>query len=195
MAEFISAFERVTGEHVLFSRETQSLLQGTDFALRQPLEVPPEKVYSVFQDVMITHRFVMMDVRRAEPRMMVVASLDSSQRAQLKQAALYVPIEHLHEYAEDTAMLVQTVIELPNVDVRTMGAPMRQLVVDPNTMQIVPLPETNQLILTGFADEMNQFVHLLQRIDENSARVKERRRLEAEQNPPDPIPETEGEGS
>lgn len=171
----LDEFARVTGEKIIYSTDTGSLLQGMRPNVRGDLEVAPEDVYAVVQNVMVTNRFVFTNLRREEPRMIAVASLDSPARASIKQDACFVPIERLDEYANDSAFLIQTVLELPNTDTPSVGAIMRQLVVDPNTMQIIPIRE-HQIILTGFANRIHDQVQLLRRIDEGAARGQERNR-------------------
>ncbi len=173
LAGLLDEFSRVTGEHILYSVDTGTMLEGSRTQLQRDLEVAPERVYEVVQDLLIQSKFVLTDVRRSEPRMMAVASLDSPQRATIKQDARVVDAEHLDEFAKYSAMLIQTTLHLPNTDVRTTGASMRQLVVDPNTMQIIPIPESNSVILTGFGRNVHSLAQLLQQIDGFSGKERE----------------------
>lgn len=165
----IHEFGRVTGERMIYSQDTGQLLSTMKTRIGEPLEVPPDEVYSVFQSVLIANRFVLTNMRREEPRMLGVVSMDSPARASMKASATYVPIEQLHEYAKDSAFLVTTIIPLPNLSVRTMGASTRQLVVDPNTMQIIPVPESNQIILTAFGDAAWNMANLFRDLDSRAA--------------------------
>jgi len=178
LEEIVAEFEKVTGEHVMFSRDTAAVLKHTTSGLIGDLEVAPGDVYSVVQDIMITNRFVFIDTRREEPRMLSIASLDSPARASIKEGARFVPEERLGEFALDSAFLITTVIDLPNIDWRTAGSAIRAIVIDPNTQTLIPLAESNQAILTGFGNRVNNLVHLLRRIDEVSARATDRDREE-----------------
>ena len=103
--------------------------------------------------------------------MLAVASLDSPQRATIKQGAMYVPISELDDYALDSALLITTVIDLPNADLNSIGASMRMLVMDPNTMQIITISESGQLILTGFGKSVHRLARMLRTIDEGARRL------------------------
>ena len=111
--------------------------------------------------------------------MLSVGSLDSSNRASLKQSAMYVPEEELAEYAGDSALLIQTVVSLPYIDLRQTSSAMRQMVVDPNTMQVIPIPSSQQVILTGFGNSIQDFAEVLYTLDAGAALGQERRLEEA----------------
>ena len=178
LGELLDDFARVTGEHILHSEDTGNMLDHAGTMLRSDLEVPAELVYEVVQDILIQAHFVLTDVRRREPRMLSISSLDSPARATIKQHARYVDAEHVEQFAQNSAFLITTTLYLPNMDVRTMGASMRQLVVDPNTLQLIPIPESSSVIITGFGTTVHGLVQLLQRIDEVSGQGRELRKAE-----------------
>ncbi|MFT7670117.1 MAG: type II secretory pathway component GspD/PulD (secretin) [Planctomycetota bacterium] len=169
LEHLISEFQRVSGEQILYSLETKKLLASLSPTLHETLEVAPKDVYSVVQDILIFNRFVLADVRRSEPRMLSLVSLDSSRRSSIRQEARFVPEEQLDDYAMDSALLITTVIQVPNVDIRTIGNSLRQLVVDSNTMQIVPVQESNQVIVTGIGKNLQRVVQTLRLLDKGSA--------------------------
>jgi len=173
LAGLLDEFSRVTGEHILYSVDTGTMLEGSKTQLQRDLEVAPERVYEVVQDILIQSKFVLTDVRRSEPRMLSVSSLESPERATVKQGARPVDADQLDEFARSPAMMIQTALHLPNLDVRTMGASMRQLVVDPNTMQIIPLPKDNTLILTGFGRNVHGLAQILRQVNEMAGTQQE----------------------
>lgn len=169
LAELLDQFAVVTGEHLMYSNETELMLTNASTQLTTALDVVPEDVYSVVQDVLIRNRFAIIDVRREEPRMLAVVSLDSPERATIRQQSIFVEEEQLDEYLGHSALLITTVVKLPHLDVRTMGASMRQLVVDPSTMQIIPIPESHSLVITGFGNAVHYLAHLLKQADRGAA--------------------------
>ena len=179
LEDLLHDFERVSGERVLYSRESEALLSASRVRLSTPLHVAPADVYSIVQDLLVQNRFVFTNVRREEPRILSIASLDSSNRASMKQFAMFVPEEELAEYAGDSALLIQTVLHLPYMDLRKNSSAMRQLIVDPNTMQIIPVPDSQQAILTGFGRSLQDFAQVLYTLDAGAALGQELRLEEA----------------
>ena len=65
--------------------------------------------------------------------------------------------------------MITTMVTLPNTDVRTLSNSMRAMVTDPNTMQVIPVGNSNSLIVTGFGSNVAALVRMLQLVDEASA--------------------------
>ncbi len=170
LLQLVELFGEVTGENIILSVDTRVVLGTMGSGLLRDLEVAPKNVYSIVETVLIANRFVITDMGRGDDRMMSISSLDSAQRSNVRGGARFVPEEQLAYYATHPALLIQTSISLPHSDVRTMGNSLRALVVDPNTMQIVPIPESNGVILIGFAPQVIDLVKLLKQLDEDAAR-------------------------
>ena len=178
LEELLDEFAEVTGEHLIYGAKTASALRASRAQVLVDVEVVPEDVYAVVNNVLSQSRFVLGDVRREEPRLLSVEDLQSREREVAWLPAPFVPIEQLDDYAGDSALMISTIQSTPNIDTRSMGASMRQLVVDPNAMQIVPVPECGHVILTGYSPIVHSTAQLLRRIDEGSARTQERRRAQ-----------------
>ena len=179
LQDAVREFGRVTGEVILLSPESRALLSNASFQLDSPLNVAPENVYSVMQDLLSQRRFAITVLRREEPRMLSIESLDSSNRASIKASAMFVPENEIEDYALDSAILLQTVLYLPHLDIRTTSNAFRQLVVDPNTMQVIPEPESNQLILTGLGRPFQGMVRVLRELNAGAAQHQNVRLKEA----------------
>ena len=184
----LAEFGRVTGENVMISADTGRDLNYSSTELIGDLQIAQADVYSVVQDILIQSRFALIDLRRQEPRMLSVLSLDSPARTSGKDRARYVPSERLGEYALDSALLIQTVIDLPNTDLRAMKGSFRALVTDPSTITITPLPESRQLIIIGFGKYVNDLARMVRCIDRAS---EQRSALDEEGDPH----ETRSEGT
>ena len=179
LADLVKEFAAVTGENVMYSAETEGLLKQASTQLIADLDVAPEDVYSVVQDVLSMSRFGLLDVRRANPRILSVVSLDSLPQGSIMKYAHFVPGDRLADYFGDSALLITTEVELPHLDVRTLGASMRQLVVDPRTMQMIPIPENHSLLFTGFGGDVHRLSGVLQRLDRRAAQPAQRSRKES----------------
>lgn len=193
VAQLLDEYAVVTGEHVLWSQDIEALLQSQmNLVQGEDLQVAPEEVRSVVQSVLAAHRYVMKTVRREEPRLSVVVSLDSPARASLRQDALFVPQAEVRPFAADPAILISTVVSLEHVD--TIGSALRQLVVDPNTLQIVALDTTGQVIVTGLTSETVRIVELLESLDAEHGVQSEARRAAEEEAQANAPQEAEDEG-
>ena len=152
-----------------YSNDTAADLQQTKVRMFGPKVIPKEDFYSFFQIIMIINRFVCTRIGPDHLSVVVVASLDSPARASIKQDAVYISPEEIEDYADQPATLVQTVLHVPNIDVRTMGTSFRALVIDPNTMTLIPIAESNSIILTGFGSNIAALAKMLMLINNVSA--------------------------
>ena len=62
-----------------------------------------------------------------------------------------------------------TVLNLPNTDVRTLSNSLRTMLTDANTQQIIPLGNSNSVLLSGFGSNVAALAKMLQFVDEASA--------------------------
>lgn len=168
LEQFVKICQENTGINFTYSQDTVSLLQQTKVRMFGPKVIPKDEFYSFFQIIMIINRFVCTRIGPDNLSVVVVASLDSPARASIKQDAVYISPDEIDEYANQPATLVQTVLHLPNMDVRSMGGSMRQLVIDPNTMQLIPVPESSSVILTGFGSNVSSLSQMLMLMDDVS---------------------------
>lgn len=168
LEQFIKICQRNTAINFTFSTDTQAVLKSTKVQMFGPKVIPKDEFYSFFQIIMIINRFVCTRIGPEHLSVVVVASLDSPARSNVRGDALYITAEEVDRYADQPATLVQTVLHLPNMDVRTMGNSMRAMVVDPNTMQLVPIPESNSLILIGFGSNIAALVRMLRLMNDVS---------------------------
>ena len=167
--ELLLEFGELTGEHLIWTDDTGAVLKEVRVAFDRTFAIPAEELYSAVEAILIANRFVLTDLRREEPRMMAVHSLDSPARAHLRAGATHIDTEDLPLYADHPAILIRTVVHLPRIDVRRLSNAMRGMVADPNTMQVIPVPESNGLILTGFGADLVELVLMLRELNESSS--------------------------
>jgi hypothetical protein len=142
-------FARVTGQKLQLSEHARERLAKTATGLTTAVEVPPAEVYSVVESLLWQNHFVLIDERGTEPRMLAVKSLESPDRAAVRLGCVTVPAERIALYKRHPALMIQTVIELPGVDVRALANSMRMLFVDADTQQMVPIESSVILVGTG----------------------------------------------
>lgn len=179
VAQLLEEFTAVTDEHVLWSLNTAALLQyPSNLGNGGDVRVAPDEVRSFVQSALVSNRFVMTTLRRKAPRLSFVVSLDSPARATIRQDALFVPQAEVRPFGADAATMITTVVSLEHVD--SIGSALRHLVVDPNTLQIVPLDTTGQVIVTGLGFEAVRTVELLEALDMEHGLQSEARRAAEE---------------
>lgn len=164
--ELLREFAEVTGEYLFWTRETHGLLRMTHLGGDRELTIPPEEVYEVVETLLLFHRFALVDLRREEPRMLGIVSLDSAARQSLKATARYVREKDLSIYADHPAIMITTFVRLEHLDVRVLTNTLRSLTTDPNTTSLVPISEVGQLIVTGFGPWVLEQVRMLREMDE-----------------------------
>jgi hypothetical protein len=170
IAEMILEFGMVTGEHFIWAPDQKAVAEATSVGFDRDLEIEAEDLYSVVETILLAHDFVLVDLRRAEPRMMKVIHTHTNQRGELRETASYVPIEDLPLYASHPALMISTTLVLEHLDARTLTNTLRALITDPNTLMTVLIPGSNSVILTGFTTTVIDLVQMLRRIDENASR-------------------------
>jgi len=183
LLDMVLRLGELTGQHFVMSEEDRHLLAASEVPVERSLTVPASEVHSFVEALLVSSRFIMSMVRAEEPRLISVRGLDTDDRTHLRSTATTIPWEDLPIYERHPAFLVQTVIGLPNTDVRTLSNSMRAIVTDPNTLQVIPVGNSSHLILQGFGPTLAGLVRLLHLVDAESAR------------PPTDETEEEGEGN
>ena len=123
---------------------------------------------------MFIHGYILTKVGPDHLAVVLIQSLAPSpqQRTNLRNEAIYVLPDELDEYADQVATQVITVLHLPHTDVRTLGNSLRGLTsADPSGQQgVIPVGNTNSVILSGFASNVASMARILRLVDEESAR-------------------------
>jgi hypothetical protein len=169
MAAVLEAFEVATGDTLVVDEETTRRIESTAVFASGPVECAAADARRVAGAMLLSRNFCWTVVRPASPRVLAIHSLDTIARGTARQDAPFVPIEQLDAYADSPGLLIQTLVQLPHIDVRVLSNSMRSMVVDPNTLQIIPVGNTDALILQGFAPVVADFVEMLRMVDRASA--------------------------
>ena len=159
-------FGTLTGQTFLYSQETANYLEADHVRLTHEVSASPERAQEIFEGILASSDFVLTVLSGEDPRILEVTSLQTGQRNTIRVGAIFVPVEELEEMAKHPALLLTTVIHLPNTDVRQLSNSMRTMITDANTQQMLPAGNTNSLVLTGFGTNVAQLVNLLRRVDE-----------------------------
>jgi hypothetical protein len=170
LEKLLDEFSKVTGVALLATPETKTVLAKSTTGLNRGIDIPASEVYSVVETVLIRNDLALVPLHDREPRIASVVALTQGGSQVLRASALFVPARDIAAFARHPAVLVTTFLDLPHVDVRTISNSMRTMFTDANTQQIIPVGNSNALIVTGFGGTVAGLVRLLQEVDENAKR-------------------------
>jgi type II secretory pathway component GspD/PulD (secretin) len=180
LAALLNEFSRVTGNTLLINKETKQALENMSTGLNHSLDVPAQDVYPVIESILVQNDFVLVVRNDREPRLIAVENLNANRRGGLKMDAVYVPGDQIAQWTRHPAFLVTTMIDLPYTDVRTMSNSLRTMFTDQNTQQIIPVGNSNTLMMTGSGAFVANLSTMLRATDDVSRLAAE----QAKKNPP-----------
>ena len=164
----LESFGMATGVHFVDSKDVSQMLQVVRANRGRPIEVGPTEAWQVVETLLFENGFWIAPLVEAEPRIFGVYSSQQQLPGGGITRARHVPAAELDAWARHPAILVTTVIDLPNSDVRTMSNSMRSMFTDVNTQQLIPVGNSNSLILTGFGANVAAIARMLRAVDEAS---------------------------
>jgi hypothetical protein len=188
LAALLNDFSRVTGNALLITKDTRSILENTSTGLNRSLDVAPQDVYPVVESILVHNDFVLALRNDHEPRLIAVFSLNQNIRGGAKEDAIYVPSDQIAQWIRHPAFLVTTVLDLEHSDVRTLSNSLRAMFTDQNTQQIVPVGNSNALVMTGKGAFVANLAALLRATDEFSRLSYEEAKKNAGVVRPPPAP-------
>jgi type II secretory pathway component GspD/PulD (secretin) len=168
--KLVAEFSKVTGITAIADSQTKMLLQGTT-GLNRAVEVPAGEVYSFVESVLVQNDFYLTVLHEREPRLFAIHARNVSRGS--REMPFVVPSKDIASMGQHPAILIMTTLELAHVDVRTLANSMRTMFTDANTQQIIPVGNSNQLILTGFGGTVASIARMLQEADESAKRAEE----------------------
>jgi hypothetical protein len=182
LAALLNEFSRVTGNTLLITKDTRVALENVSTGLNRNLEIPAPEVYPVVESILAHNDFVLLVYSEREPRLIAVENLNANRRGGLKEAALFVPVDQIAQWSRHSAFLVTTVVDLKYTDVRTLSNSLRTMFTDQNTQQIIPVGNSDTLLITGHAPFVAGLVTTLRAIDD-SARASAEAAKKAQPSP------------
>lgn len=172
LLDVVHAYGAVTGQRLAMRADTINTLRSTRAPIDRPTSVPATEVQG-FVEAMLRAEDVMITIdRAAEPRLIGVHSLQTAYRNGIRSRAQAVDSDDVELMRRHPAMLFQTVVDLPNVDVRQMSNSMRTLIVDANTQQMLPAGNEHSMVVIGYGPMVADMVEQLRAIDAASAEAK-----------------------
>jgi general secretion pathway protein D len=165
--------ENYTDNVFTYEPQTGTALQAIHLRLIGPKRVPIKDFYSFYQVMMFIHGFILTRVGPDPISVVLVQPVQpvAGKPTNVRNEAVYVTPEELPAMASQVATQVVTVLHLPHTDVRQLGNSLRGLGADPSGQQsVIPVGNTNSVILNGFASNVASLARILQLVDEESAK-------------------------
>jgi type II secretory pathway component GspD/PulD (secretin) len=138
-----------------------------------PKRIAKDEFYSFYQILMFINGYILTSVGPEHLAVVLIQPVQpqGNARNNLRNEAIYLLPEELDDYADQVATQVITVMHLPHTDVRTLGNSLRGLSNDPTgTQGVIPVGNTQSVILSGFASNVASLARILRLVDEESAR-------------------------
>jgi hypothetical protein len=171
LAGLVEAYAQLMGWRILAAPETWTPLRMLACGFALPVDVPPEHVHALVEGVLRANDLTMRFAHAREPILLEIVSTNVAGRRNPKADALMVPASELPRWAAHADFLITTCIDLPGVDVRTLSNSLRQMFSDQQTQQIIPVGNTDGLILTGFGSDVAGIATMLGSLSQAAAGV------------------------
>ena len=154
MMEYIS---RVLGKRFIYE---PSQLKGRKIAVLSTTRIPKESVYGIFQSILRMNGFVLIDYRD-------YVRVERAQSAKLQRTPVFTGTG-AQPLGEDR--IITRVFPLKAANANTMNAVLRQLL-SPEHEQAVALPESNTLVVTGFASNLERIASVVEASDQEGPKT------------------------
>ncbi len=167
----VDELARVTGQFALVDYDVQGDLRSVGLRIEEPLEIPAAEVYAFAEGVLFRNGFVMAVFKGGERPQFAVYAIRGNVSL---QSAPWLEVEPADApgLASHPALLVQTVIETPSLEVRQVATSLRALMSDPNSQALLPIGD-HTLLLRGNGAWVADMVEILLRTERaESARRK-----------------------
>jgi general secretion pathway protein D len=172
LEQFVKSCEQTTGINFVISKQSAQALAQERVRMFGTKRIPKKDFYAFFQIIMFINDFACIEVGPTPLSVVVVQPIGGAggrPNTSIRQGAVYVPPDDLDQYANQPAILITTVLTLPNLDVRNLSNSLRSMLTDTNTEQMLPAGNSDSLVLTGFGSSVWQKAQLLWLIDRESA--------------------------
>lgn len=186
LEEMIREMERITPVKFVVTQESRAVLGRIPVGNMSTIVAPPEKAWNVFESILCENEFLLAFLSRTDPIVLTITStMPQAGRGagSAKGHVVEVPVADLPRWRAHPAFLITTSVELGSVNVRDLSNSMRQMFTDPGSQQIVPMGNSNTLLITGLSGSVIPLVNMLQGIDA-AERKRQEERAKVEQAQP-----------
>jgi len=171
LEQFVKLCQTVTNLNFTYGPDTAAQLSKISLRMFGQKSIPKGDFFQFFQIMMIINDFVCTKVGPDHLAVWLIQSTTPGGRgATTPRQNQYVMESDLDQFADQPAVQITTVVDLPNTNVRDLSNSMRQMFQDPQSQQIIPVGQSNSLIITGYGSNVVSIVRMLKFVDEASGR-------------------------
>lgn len=164
--DLLTELARVTGVTFSVPSDLKTSLERSQLGLSGGLDVPAESAWSTAESLLVAHEYL-LEILSREPFIVGLTSSISQARGPApRNRAPFVSPESLSAWAEHPGFLIYVTLDLRSINTRDLSNSMRQMFTDPQTQQIIPMGNTQALLLCGTGRQVADLAHLLLRMDE-----------------------------
>jgi hypothetical protein len=157
---------------VVFSTSplVEKSLAETRVKLSQPVVVQPDAAYPWFESLLVQSDFYLAASLETEPPLVAIHSWRLPQGTPREVPSVTIAPDEIAFCREHPAVLVTTMLELPHVDVRVLGNSLRGLQTNPTGGGVMPVANTNAVLISGTGQTVAMTIELLLRADAAAAK-------------------------
>jgi hypothetical protein len=168
LEQLVNELSRLTGVTTSASEAVRLSLRNQRLALSGEVSIPPGEVYPWVEGLLDQHGFVVAVVSDRPPHLLAIQAKMPLPPDGAPGPFLSIPAERVADLSAHPALLVQTVVELPHLDVRMIGNSLRQLFVGEVSSGMLPVAQSSSMILAGTGRQVSGVYAMLREIDEKA---------------------------
>ena len=148
LSDVLTELAACTGLVLAMGETTSGAMRSTHVDLSADVEVAPEEVYAFVEGILVAHRVFLGRLAATEPTLMGVFATLGRGMSPSPGSWMSVAPERLPLYVEHPALLIQTVVHLPGMDVRQATTSLRGLLSDASTQTMLAIGASS-IVLRG----------------------------------------------
>jgi type II secretory pathway component GspD/PulD (secretin) len=173
LAHLLQQLSAATGVTFTATDDVRQMLASSSCGVLASTTVPPAEAWVWTESLLQNEGFVLGILSANAPWLVAVYPQQPTGGRFRSLVYFTVPSAEIEALAEHPTLLVSTVLDLPHTDVRQLGNSLRGLTTDPTGSQnVIPVGNTNSVILTGHGRQVLQLVTMLREVDAAMAQVQ-----------------------
>ncbi|MFT5461355.1 MAG: hypothetical protein ACI8QS_000224 [Planctomycetota bacterium] len=163
LSQLLQLWSEATGIAYVHDNQVHMTLKGMK-SIPSATTIKAEDVQTFVQLQLKRSGFFLLRIGSSESGVVMVVEANSGRAAAgLRSFARFVHPEEISAFAGQHALLAQTVLELPGVDVRQLSTSLRSLLTDTNTQNLISAG-THSVLVQGTGDMIFQLAIALKEI-------------------------------
>jgi hypothetical protein len=176
LARVLQELTASTGVSFTAVHSVRRELESVPCGVLTSVTIPPAEAWVWVESLLQNEGFSLGVLSANAPCLVAVYPLQPRSGEAWVRAFTTVSMSEIEALAEHPALLVSTTLELPHTDVRQLGNSLRGLTTDPTGQQnVVPVGNSNSVILTGTGRQVLQLATLLREVDAAVAAAEAKR--------------------